>query len=265
VTDLSPIVSIPSRLGVTLHPGEDTLEARLAPAPTTCHHGRVRASAVVFLVDVVAGLQVDTDPDTWAFTSDLSLRLPDRPAPARLDARARLLRAGRRSTTSAVDLTVGDEVFGSSTLGFARVGRRDGDPAKPEIDLPSWAEAWAAIPVIDVPLRDAAGIEVVDPRAGSVALDLRPELLNPAGALQGAMVSLVAEAAAEDAASHRADAAQVVVDLDIRFLGQARQGPVVSRVEPAAGGRSDAWRVTLVDEGADRIVTDVLARTIDAT
>jgi hypothetical protein len=51
---------------VTLHPGEGTLEARLAPAPSTCHHGLVRASAVVFLVDVVAGLQVDTDPDRWA-------------------------------------------------------------------------------------------------------------------------------------------------------------------------------------------------------
>jgi acyl-coenzyme A thioesterase PaaI-like protein len=112
-------------------------------------------------------------------------------------------------------------------------------------------------------MREAAGIEVLDPAVGAVSLGLRPELLNPAGALQGAMVSLVAEAAAEDAASHHAGASRVVVDLDVRFLGQARIGPVVSRVAPAAAGRADAWRVTLVDQGRDRIVTDVLARTVE--
>ena len=45
-----------------------------------------------------------------------------------------------------------------------------------------------------------AGIVVLDPAAGSLEMEVTPELRNPAGTLQGAMVALFAEAAAEELA-----------------------------------------------------------------
>ena len=58
---------------------------------------------------------------------------------------------------------------------------------------------WEDPPFLDKPLREEAGVEVLDASAGVVG-EVVPELLNPAGTLQGAMVALVAEAAAEELA-----------------------------------------------------------------
>jgi acyl-coenzyme A thioesterase PaaI-like protein len=45
-------------------------------------------------------------------------------------------------------------------------------------------------------LREEAGIEVIDAAEGVVQVEVTPGLRNPAGTLQGAMVALLAEAAA---------------------------------------------------------------------
>ena len=41
-----------------------------------CDRGVVPAYALVFLVDATAGVSIDLDPDSWSFTSDLSVRVP---------------------------------------------------------------------------------------------------------------------------------------------------------------------------------------------
>ena len=53
---------------------------------------------------------------------------------------------------------------------------------------------------LDRPLREEAGIVVLDPSAGALEMQVTPEFRNPAGTLQGAMVALFAEAAAEELA-----------------------------------------------------------------
>lgn len=262
MTDLPPSPSIPSQLGARLSVEGETLVAHLFPRPEICTHGMVRASALVFLVDVVAGLAVDTDPDAWTFTSDLSLRIPAIPAPPRVDAVAGVLREGRRSVTIEVGLVdeSGAEA-GYALVGFAKIARRTGDPEKPDISLHRIIEGWKDIPVLDTPLREAVGVMAIDPARGIVELEIRPDLLNPAGALQGAMVSLVAEAAAEDLASHAFAAPQVVTDMDIRFVAQARAGLVRSRASFIGPPSDGSVRVDLSDVGRDRVVTSVLART----
>jgi acyl-coenzyme A thioesterase PaaI-like protein len=230
--------------------------------PATLVHGALRASAVVFLVDAVGGIAVDTDPDMWSFTSDLSVRLPSVPAPERILARADVLRVGGRSATVAVPLLLPDgSDLGLGMVGFARVARRPTDPPKPDIDTMKLAEVWAGVTPLDVPLREAAGVRVLDAAAGEVELALRADLLNPAGALQGAMVALVAEVAAEELATAAMGSPQIVTDLDVRYLTQARQGPIRSRsrfVGPPADG---SIVVDLVDVALDRIVTTVSLRT----
>ena len=40
------------------------------------------AYALVFLADVTAGVSIDTDPDAWAFTTEVSMRVPVTVPPA---------------------------------------------------------------------------------------------------------------------------------------------------------------------------------------
>jgi acyl-coenzyme A thioesterase PaaI-like protein len=153
------------------------------------------------------------------------------------------------------------EELGVGLTGFARVARRDTDPSKPDLDVVMLAEAWAGIPPLDVPLREAAGVRVVDASTGAVELVLRPDLLNPAGALQGAMVALVAEVAGEELATTTIGSPQVVTDIDIRYLAQARQGPIRSRARFVGPPADGSIVVDLVDITLDKLVTTVTLRT----
>ena len=73
--------SIPARLGVVaeLHDGEFRLA--LHPRPQLLHHGALRASVIAFMIDVVAGVVLDDDPDAWMLTSDMSVRMRPLPHP----------------------------------------------------------------------------------------------------------------------------------------------------------------------------------------
>ena len=254
--------SIPSRLGTSAELRDGIMHGDIRSLPATSVHGAIRVSAVVFLVDAVAGIAVDTDPEMWSFTSDLSVRLPAVAAPERILGWADVRRAGRRSATVAVPLTLpSGEDLGLGLVGFARLPRRDTDPPKPDIDRMGLAEVWSRVTPLDVPLREAAGVRVLDAATGEVELALAPGLLNPAGALQGAMVALVAEVAAEELTSAALGSPQVVTDIDVRYLSQARQGPIRSRARLIGPPTDGSVVVDLVDVTLDRVVTTVTLRT----
>jgi acyl-coenzyme A thioesterase PaaI-like protein len=111
-------------------------------------------------------------------------------------------------------------------------------------------------------LRDEAGIEVIDAAEGIVQVDVTPALRNPAGTLQGAMVALVAESAAEDLVTTRYGSPVVVTDLDLRYLGPATVGPVRTRTRLLGDGPDAPIEVELIDLSEDRITTLVYARTV---
>ena len=255
--------SVPTRLGTSAELRDGVMVGEVRSLPATLVHGALRVSSVVFLVDAVAGICVDTDPETWSFTSDLSVRLPAIVAPERILARADVLRVGRRSATVAVPLILPDGApLGHGLVGFARVARRDTDPPKPDIDLMKLADAWAGVTPLDVPLRDAAGVRVVDASTGEVEVELRADLLNPAGALQGAMVALVAEVAAEELATAALGAPQIVTDIDVRYLTQARTGPLRTRSRFVGPPSDGSVLVDIIDLGLDgKVVTTVTLRT----
>ncbi len=114
--------------------------------------------------------------------------------------------------------------------------------------------------VLTRPLREEAGILVLDPMVGSVQMQVAPELLNPAGTLQGAMVALLAEVAAEELVSTRFGVDTVVIDLDLRYLAQTSAGPVETRCSLLGDGPGAPIQVELVDRSADRLTTLVYAR-----
>ncbi len=102
--------SVPARLGVVAENCDGELRLRLHPRAEVLHHGAVRASVIAFMIDVVAGIVLDDDPDAWMLTSDMSVRMRPVPAPASLSTRLTILRRGRRSATATVDLVTGEDV-----------------------------------------------------------------------------------------------------------------------------------------------------------
>jgi acyl-coenzyme A thioesterase PaaI-like protein len=263
VTDL-PVDAgdnVPGRLGVTARFVDGRLLIDLTPVAATTHLGCVRTSVVSFVVDAAAGITLDTDPDMWTLTTDMTVRTLARPAPARVTGAATIVRDGRRSGSCIVDLVdERDEPFGFGAIGFARVPRRPGDPPKPILPPERAPDVLGMLPTITEPLPDAAGVRIVDAAAGVVEIDVVPRVRNPAGTLQGAIVALVAECAVEELVAHRIGGPVVVTDLDLRYLAQAPVGPVRTSCR-VLGDRADApVEVTLVDTSVDRVTTVVHAR-----
>ena len=92
-------------------------------------------------------------------------------------------------------------------------------------------------------------------------MQVTPELRNPAGTLQGAMVALFAEAAAEELASARFDMDAVVTELDLRYLAQTAEGPVQSVCTLLGDGPDAPIQVELSDRSSGRLTTLAYART----
>jgi len=260
VTDLPPAsTSVPARLGARFRHDGDVLGGAIEYVPTMSAHGAVPMASIVFLVDAVAGVTIDDDPEVWAFTSDLTVHLTG-PVRTSLDAACTVLRNGRRSAVCEIVLTADGEVRGIGNAAFAKVARRPDDPPKPPFDVAATITRLR-VPPIDEPVRAACGFES-GPTPGTVSAELRSDLLNPAGALQGAIVGALAEAAAEDLADVEkwgGAARHSVVATEIRYLAQNRAGPITATATAAGPASSGLCRVELRDaEG--RLTTVVLTR-----
>jgi acyl-coenzyme A thioesterase PaaI-like protein len=262
MTDISlPGTSVPSRLGVTARFDDGALILELAPRPETLHHGVVRASVLAFVIDAVAGIPVDQDPLMWTLTSDMSVRMRPVPAPERIDATNTILRQGRRSSTCLVELKSGQGApIATGAIGFAKVTRQPTDPPKPVVAPGRAPLAFRDPATLTRPLREEAGIEVIDAAEGVVQVEVTADLRNPAGTLQGAMVALLAEAAAEDFLATRFGSPVVVTDLDLRYLRKAQTGPIRTRTLLLGTGPDAPVQIELIDTSTDQITTLVYAR-----
>ena len=259
--------SVPARMGARFRLDGDVLGGELAFVPAMAENGTMPIAALVFLVDAVAGVSIDTDPDAWAFTADLSVRLTALIPRTTIDATTTILRNGSRSATARVDLAANGEPIGTSITSFSRVARRDTDPPKPPFDVASTISRLRVDP-IDTTLRVACEfVEGAVP--GVISGGLRPDLLNPAGAMQGAIVAALAEVAATDLAdAHRAMGTDrhAVVDIDVRYLAQNRIEPIVATASFAGPPSGGMIAVDLVDDGGrGRRTTTVIARVMPAS
>jgi acyl-coenzyme A thioesterase PaaI-like protein len=268
MTDIPELVTaVPGRFGLTAHFADDRLTLGLRRAPATLRLGAFRTSVLSYLVDAAAGIIVDDDQDVWTFTTDMSVRAWPRPAPEAVFATATVVRGGRRSSTCTAELVdENGEAVAVGAIGFARVPRRAGEPPKPSVRPADAPTIFSAPATLDRPLREEVGVEVVDAGAGIVEVEVRPELCNPAGTLQGAMVSLIAEAAAEELVGARAGRPVLVTELDLRYLAKATHGTVRSRCRPLGTDAMASVQVELVATDTGETTTLVYARaiTVDA-
>ena len=260
------VTAVPSRLGARATVDGRGLVVEIDDIqPALLHHEVLRLSVLTFLVDVSAGVALDTDPDAWTFTTDLSLRMQAVPAPAKVTATTVILRQGRRSAHGLVEVVDdGDRLLAAGAIGFAHVPRKPGDFPKPVMSPEMIAERFSGRARLSRPLREEAGIRPVDPEHGVVEIAVRPEVCNPAGTLQGAMVALVAEAAAEDLVRARAGAPMVVTELDIRYLARTGEGPVRTQCRWLGSSPEDPVEVRLTDTATGGLSTLVYARAVPA-
>jgi acyl-coenzyme A thioesterase PaaI-like protein len=152
----------------------------------------------------------------------------------------------------------------AGAIGFAHVPRKPDDPPKPVVSPAMLADRFTGHQRLSSPLRDEAGVIPIDPAHGVVEIPVRPEVCNPAGTLQGAMVALVAESAAEDLIGALAGEPVVVTELDIRYLAQANVGPVRTQCRLLGHTPDDPVEVRLVDTASGRLTTLVYARAVRA-
>jgi acyl-coenzyme A thioesterase PaaI-like protein len=265
MTDLpTNLTAVPSRLGSRALVDERGLVVEIDDVQTeVLHHGVLRLSVLSFLVDVAAGVTLDTDHDSWAFTTDLSLRMRVCPTPPKVTATATILRQGRRSAHSLVEVVDEQQrLLAAGAIGFAHVPRRPDDPPKPGLSPTLIAERFGGGQRLSSALREEAGIIPIDRTRGVVEIAVRPEVCNPAGTLQGAMVALVAESATEDLIGSLAGQPVVVVELDIRYLAQARAGPVRTQTRLLGSSPHDPVEVRLTDTATGRLATLVYARAV---
>jgi acyl-coenzyme A thioesterase PaaI-like protein len=152
-----------------------------------------------------------------------------------------------------------DEPYGLGYAGFNRQARREGDHPNPDIDEAS--RRWGRYKPLEAPLLETVGVRLLDAASGKVEVALRDELRNPAGALQGAMVAVIGEAATEAMLGHRGAHRSVVTDIDIRYLAMGRVGPIHSHARLLGDSPYDPIAVELYDRGReDRIISTMLLR-----
>jgi len=264
LTDLpAPDISVPARLGLGARLEGDELVLELRPTAESTVHGAVRCSVISFVVDAAAGIPFDDDPDVWMLTTDMSVRMQPVAASGRLDARTTLMRRGGRSVTSIVDVTTeSGSLVAMGAAGFAKVRRRPDDPVKPLVTPADAVNLFRHSPPLTRPLREEADIEVIDAAAGVVQVVVTPQLQNPAGTLQGAMVALVAEVATEELTGARSDRPMVVTDIDLRYLARVSAGPVRTRARLLGDGPDAPVEVVLFDTSDDRITTLAYTRAV---
>jgi uncharacterized protein (TIGR00369 family) len=221
--------------------------------------GTARAGALATLVDVIGGgLAAQAARPDWIATADLTLHLTGSVARGTVEARARVVHAGR--TTVVIEVTLRDEPgteIGLATMSFARLPRRDENPELS--DSMTTGTSTMALPGsgLRAPLVDEIGVRVLDAASGSLEAPVRDWSRNSLGAMQGGAVAIVIDAAAE--AASRASGGDVVVsDLQLTYLALARVGPIRTRVA-VLDARPDAvtTHVELVDTGRDDRVTTV--------
>jgi len=215
-------------------------------SPEVCAHGFVRGCVLVMMVDIGAGWAAEQcADDDWTFTVDIGVRR-DPTVTDRISGAPVVQRAGR---TISIDLPMTDHTGASSATGvstFIRLPRRPQDPPRPDFpedSMDQWTPPDAPLDVLLAPTVTERGLSVAH----------RPELLNPAGILQGGVASLLAELAAQRALESATGENLVVTSFDVRYITMGRVGPFEAVVEPIGAHMAV---VKLLDRGAgDALVT----------
>jgi len=219
--------------------------------------GGLRAGVVGTVADIVCGeVALRRVVPGWMATSSMSLQLAKLPGDGTLRVRPRLLRHGRTTLVLevAIDHVETERSCGLGILSFAILPKQTERQSRA-----MWAEEPAPVTTFanassgfTKPLLETIGLQP-DPDDTCVChLQPVPYLGNTLGAMQGGVVSMLIDAAAERFGSSALGAPCRVAGLELHYLELARKGPVRATArEVGRLGSGITVRVELHDEGRD--------------
>ena len=237
--------------------GTVTIGSYLQSAP-----GWPGVAALLTFADVLIGrLASQRTAPRISVTADLGIRVIAAPPPdGVITMTASLVKAGRSMSVGETEFrAAGSGDLIATSLGTFLASPRpidevpDGfanDDRRPADGSSRAAETFV----------DQVGLRIVGD--GAVEITLRPDLLNATQSLQGGLVALLGEVAAQNAATSAAGHPHVVDSLEVHYLAAARVGPFRGTGRVLAVDRNSAVvRVEVRDPGRDDRVVSVLMAT----
>jgi acyl-coenzyme A thioesterase PaaI-like protein len=206
----------------------------------------VRTSYLATVADIMAGIPANLSTlPRLALTLDIAVHTVGTPAGDALGARARVLKVGRNKVATEV------EFFDEGSEDLVAVSFLTFVPSPRPQDLgPTDTEGMRPAGSLRRPLPEHVGLRMLEP--GVVEIDHRPAVTQGSDTLQGGIVALLGEMAAESLTG------QPVLDLDTRFLATVRRGPGRAVARNLGGG---VIRCEVRDVGNDgRLAALVTAR-----
>jgi acyl-coenzyme A thioesterase PaaI-like protein len=222
--------------------------------------GAVRLGALGAVVDSAgAVIAIAAAAPDWIATADLTYH---RVAPVQagpLVCAARLVRAGASTIIVAVDVHDGNgsESIETATLcghGLMSFSRIPASASAIKIDpfANVGVRTTGALPDsrVDAPLFDKIGLRVLDAAGGIVEVDKHDYVRNSFGTINGGVICMISEAAAEQAARATIGLPYEAADLLVHYLSQTRTGPARTTARILRhDDRHAVCELTLVDAG----------------
>ncbi len=234
-------------LDFDVHPDAGVVKGQTSLSPGMWSRpGRPCLSVLLTVADCIAGASaMQATTPQLAVTLDMALHLVAEPPGSTLDVTARVVKQGRSTVATEVRFLGADtdQLVALGYLTFMASPRpEDASPPVPR-----------GMHVHGTLVGDFAGALGLDDRgSGIVEVPRRPFVVQAAGSVQGGVVALLGEVAAESLAG------RPVVDLDLRFLAAIRVGP--GRATASWLG-DDLIRVEIRDVGrGNRLAALTIAR-----
>ncbi len=214
--------------------------------------GSMRLGAIAPACDYAAGVLSNrvVHPD-WLATQTFELHLT-RPIPSSVAVHCHPLRAGRNSVLAeAIVLDeAGDEV-GRSFVTYARLPRRDDNPAPPAPPSTGRVALVHADEEPRIPFDEYLQLHDLD-ADGCLELNHHERIYNSFGSVQGGAMGAILERAGAMAAERIIGGPARSMDLAFHYAAQAREGPFHVDTQVLRHDSSGVFvRVQLVDGGID--------------
>jgi acyl-coenzyme A thioesterase PaaI-like protein len=234
--------------------GSVTIDEYLCTGP-----GWPGVAALLTFADVLIGrLASRRTAPRISVTADLSVWvLGPLPPDGRISMSATLIKTGQ-------SMSVGETEITASTSGHvvaAALGTFLASPRPVDRVPERLASGFPTIDrrqvVIAPTLAEHVGLTVLEP--GVTEIQRRPDLMNAAESLQGGLVALLGELAAQSAAGAATGSPHVVESLEVHYLAAARTGPfrATARLLSTETDRALA-RVDVRDQGRENRLASVI-------
>jgi acyl-coenzyme A thioesterase PaaI-like protein len=217
------------------------------------------ASVLLTVADSVTGMLAGlaTAPRI-SVTIDFRVRILRQPPFGPYESETRILRTGRT-------LTVGETIFdtpGAPSPFAIAMATFVASPRPADVRPEDFGRSMMRRerPLLSVPLGERVALQILEPGVGEVVL--REDLTNSTGTIQGGVLGILGEMAAQTLVTAEGGRTFVVDDLDIRYLRASRVGPARSSARLLAlDGDRATVAVEIRDTGMDdREVAHVIAQ-----